>query len=215
MKPTKDRGTPDASVRGRPLRRGRWRQTWQASAALTSAVVVATILAAGCSSAPAPSGLTTGGTAAGGTVADQLLIQGDQDLVNFARCMRAHGVQMSDPYHQPGHMGLTVNLPRQDSATRTAWSACRHYIQALVQIKEDRMAALAGPRMAALTRYAECMRVHDITMLDPNTQGELNLGDVPGMASNGFSRYSPQFRSADAVCRRLLPAGTADDGTGP
>ena len=215
MKPTRDTGTPDASVRGRPLGRGRSRETSQACAALAGAVLVATILAAGCSSAPATSGLSTGGTAASGTVADQLLIQGDQDLVNFSRCMRAHGVQMSDPYHEPGHTGLTVNLPPQDAATRTAWSACRHYIQNLVQIKEDRMAALAGPRMAALTRYAECMRAHDITMLDPNTDGELNLGDVAGMANNGFSRYSPQFRSADAACRHLLPAGIADDGTGP
>jgi hypothetical protein len=198
---------------------------WPATGALVGTLLVATILAAGCSSGSTTSGADAGGTAgggtvaggtvAGGTVAGQLLIQGDQDLVSFARCMRAHGVQMSDPYHQPGHTGLTVNLPQQDAATRTAYGACNHYIQALVQIKEDRMAALAGPRMAALTQYAECMRAHDVAMLDPNAQGELNMGDVPGMASNEFGRYSPQFHSADAACRHFLPAGVTDDGSGP
>jgi hypothetical protein len=59
------------------------------------------------------------------------------------------------------------------------------------------------------------MRAHDITMLDPNAQGQLNLGTVPGMASNDFGRYSPQFRSADATCRHLLPPGVTDDGSGP
>jgi hypothetical protein len=54
------------------------------------------------------------------------------------------------------------------------------------------------------------MRAHDITMLDPTPQGDLNLG-----GDGTFGRYSPQFRSADAACRHLLPAGVTDDGTGP
>jgi hypothetical protein len=179
--------------------------------ALTAALLGLTLLAAGCSSSPAASGAATGGT----TVADPLVRQGDEDLVNFARCMRAHGVQMSDPYHQPGHIGLTVDVPPQSSATRTAYAACDHYMQDLIQIKEARTAALATTRLAALTQYAECMRTHDITMLDPTPRGELDLGDVPGMANNDFGRQSPQFHSADAACRHLLPAGTGDDGTGP
>jgi hypothetical protein len=58
------------------------------------------------------------------------------------------------------------------------------------------------------------MRSHDINMLDPTPQGELNLGTVPGITSD-YGRYSPQFRAADAACRHFLPAGVRDDGTGP
>jgi hypothetical protein len=148
-------------------------------------------------------------------VTDPLVRQGDQDLVSFARCMRAHGVQMSDPYHQPGHVGLAVDVPARDSATRTGYVACNHYLQALIQIKESRTATPAPSRLAALTRYAECMRAHDITMLDPTPRGELDLGDVPGMANSDFGRQSPQFHSADTACRLLLPAGVTDNGTGP
>jgi hypothetical protein len=141
--------------------------------------------------------------------------QGDQEMVSFTQCMRDHGVQMSDPYHRPGHTGLSIDLPTQDAATRTAYAACNHFIAPLVQAKQAGMQALAAPRIAALTRYAECMRARDINMLDPNAEGQLNLGDVPGMANNDFGRYSPQFRTADAACRHLLPPGVTDDGSGP
>jgi hypothetical protein len=59
------------------------------------------------------------------------------------------------------------------------------------------------------------MRAHDIALLDPDPQtGSLNLGNVPGITSD-FGRYTPQFHSADAACRHLLPADVHDDGTGP
>jgi len=72
----------------------------------------------------------------------------------------------------------------------------------------------AAPELPALTDYARCMRAHDIDMLDPTPQGELNLGRVPGITSD-FGRYSPQFRAADSACRHFLPAGVHDNGTGP
>lgn len=141
--------------------------------------------------------------------------QADQDVVNFARCMRSHGVQMSDPFHRPGHAGLSTEIPPRDAATRTAWAACGHYMQALIAMKMAHATAIAAPNLDALTRYAQCMRAHDINMLDPTSFGALNLGNVPGMANNDYGRYSPQFRAADAACRHLLPAGVHDDGTGP
>lgn len=140
--------------------------------------------------------------------------QSDQDLVDFARCMRAHGVQMSDPFHRSGHAGLSIDTPTRDAATQPAFNACNHFVQPIINAK------MAGARqeltawLPALAHYAQCMRSHDISMLDPNPQGALNLGNVPGITDD-FGRYSPQFRSADSSCRHLLPAGIHDDGTGP
>jgi hypothetical protein len=209
---TNRRGTPDDSARRRPS--GHCRR-WPVAGALAAALLGLTLLAAGCASGPATTRASGVGTAADSAVTDPLVLKGDQDLVNFARCMRAHGVQMSDPYHQAGHVGLTVVTPSHDATTARAYARCGHYMQALIQIKEARTAALASSRLAALTRYAGCMRAHDINMLDPNAHGELDLGDVPGTANNGFGRTSPQFRSADATCRHVLPPGITDDGTGP
>ena len=73
---------------------------------------------------------------------------------------------------------------------------------------------MSAAELAALTSYAECMRSHDIGMVDPTSDGQLILGTVPGITSD-FGRYSPQFRAADTACRHFLPAGVRDDGTGP
>jgi len=121
---------------------------------------------------------------------------------------------MSDPFHRPGHNGLSIDMPTQDAVTRPAYAKCIHFIQTIIDIKQAGAAAQAGPHLAALTRYAQCMRGHDIGMLDPTVQGALNLGTVAGITSN-FGRYSPQFRAADSACRHFLPAGISDDGTGP
>jgi hypothetical protein len=127
--------------------------------------------------------------------------------------MRTHGVQMSDPFHRPGHQGLSIELPPHDSATNAAYSVCNHLIAPIAQAK-GAAASLSPATIQAFTSYARCMRSHDISMLDPGPQGELELGNVPGITSD-FGRYSPQFRTADATCRHLLPAGVHDDGTGP
>jgi hypothetical protein len=140
--------------------------------------------------------------------------QSDLDMIHFARCMRSHGVAMSDPFHRPGHAGLSIDMPTQDSATKPAYAACTHFIQPIVQAKQAGTTGLSAAHLSALTSYAECMRSHDINMLDPTADGELSLGSVPGINSD-FGRYSPQFRAADTGCRHFLPAGVHDDGTGP
>jgi hypothetical protein len=166
----------------------------------------AAVLAAGCSSAARGPGVP-----AAQPLTQQ---QGDQNIVSFTRCMRGHGVQMSDPVHRPGHAGLSIDMPSRGPATNAAYGACIHFIQANIDAKQAGAASRAAPHLAALIRYAQCMRSHDINMLDPTPLGELNLGHVPGITSD-YGRYSPQFRAADAACRHFLPAGVRDDGTGP
>jgi hypothetical protein len=140
--------------------------------------------------------------------------ESEADMVSFTRCLRRHGVAEPDPFHIPGHNGLSVEIPTPSPATAAALSACNRFLAPIAEEK----AAGADRRLVAwlpgLTSYAECMRSHGIAMLDPNSGGALNLGSVPGI-SNDFGRYSPQFRAADAACRHLLPAGVHDDGTGP
>jgi hypothetical protein len=195
--------------------------------ALVLLVAMAAVLSAACSSgsgaqagpgnSPVASLAGHGTSAAGAgqaTSKAQLEAQSDQDFVNFASCMRAHGVQMSDPVHIPGHSGLSINLPTRDAATNSAWAACNHFIAKIEQIKASGAAGQTAANLPALTHWAQCMRDHDIAMLDPGPQGQLDLGNVPGITSD-FGRYSPQFRSADHACRYLLPPGVQDDGTGP
>jgi hypothetical protein len=180
-------------------------------------LMIAGLIIAGCGGGSATSTVASlpGHTgAARPRSAPFTVAQSDADTVEFASCMRAHGVQMSDPVHRPGHAGLSIDLPTQDAGTRVAYGACNQFIQPLVQAKQRGTAATAASTLPALTSYARCMRAHDINMLDPTPEGELNLGHVPGI-SDDFGRYSPQFRQADGACRHPLPASIHDDGTGP
>jgi|SRR5271166_4078071 len=192
-------------IRGR---RDRW------CAGLAVALAVAGIM--GCSSGTGSPQVASlpGHTSSAAAAAPLTEAQSDQNMVDFTHCMRSHGVQMADPFHRPGHAGLSIDLPSQAPANRAAYSACLHFIESSIQAKRAGAVTQAAAQLPALTRYAQCMRGHDIGMLDPAPDGSLNLGHVPGISSN-FGRYSPQFRAADAACRHLLPAGVRDDGTGP
>ena len=134
-------------------------------------------------------------------------------MVYFTRCLRSHGVAEPDPFHRPDMPASASRSPTPGPA-RTP----RRRLQPLHRADREEKQAGARAELAAwlpaLTHYAECMRTHDIAMLDPDAVGSLNLGNVPGIA-NDFGRYSPQFRAADAACRHLLPAAVHDDGTGP
>ena len=140
--------------------------------------------------------------------------QFDRDAVAYARCLRAHGVNEPDPAPRPGHSGLSFQVPSATAANRAALAACNHFVAKIFAAKQAGANRQLARWLPSLVRYAACMRAHDIAMLDPGPQGQLNLGNVPGITSD-FGRYSPQFRAADAACRHLLPAGVNDDGTGP
>jgi hypothetical protein len=155
-----------------------------------------------------------GGSSPARRPSSETVSNGDAAFIAFTRCMRAHGVQMADPYHREGHAGLTLALPPKTPATTTAYGKCTHYIQPVINAKQQGANAISATVHLGLVRYAQCMRSHDIPMLDPTPQGNLNLGNIPGMGS-GFGRYSPQFRAADRDCRHLLPAQVGDNGTGP
>lgn len=166
----------------------------------------------GGGSHPSVASLPGGSTATGQGTLTQA--QGDQLMVAFTRCMRSRGVQISDPFHRPGHQGLTLDLPSHTVANAPAYAACQSLIDPVVEQKEAGAKAAATSDLPALISYAQCMRSHDISMLDPRPDGALSLGQVPGITGD-YGRYSPQFRSADRACQHLLPAGVHDDGTGP
>jgi hypothetical protein len=140
----------------------------------------------------------------------------DEDIVRFTRCLRSHGVDEPDPVNEThnGHTGLSFAMPPATATNQPALSACNHFIADLVAAKQAGASQELTRWMPSLVRYASCMRRHDVPMLDPGPQGQLNLGNVPGITSD-FGRYSLQFREADSACRHLLPAGVRDDGTGP
>ncbi len=179
------------------------------------------VLSAACSSPPSRS-IASLPSSGGSTTtpptlskAQQIALD-DQHMVDYARCMRSHGVNQSDPVPDPipGHPGLTMQVPSRTASNGAAFDACIHFMETSDGANGSGGSGISAAQLAARTSYARCMRSHDISMLDPDQSGDLNLGNVPGI-DNGFGRYSPQFRAADRACRHLLPAGSHDEGSGP
>jgi hypothetical protein len=121
---------------------------------------------------------------------------------------------MADPYHRSGSTGLWLVMPARGPATAGAYAACQHLLAPIIAAKIAHARAVTATVRLGLIQYAQCMRRHAVPMLDPNADGTLSLGNVPGL-SNGFGRYTPQFHVADRDCRHLLPPSIPDNGTGP
>jgi hypothetical protein len=200
-------------------KQSRWQHRGSRAAVAALALTLLGTLAAACTSSP--SGRTVaslpGGPAAAGVAgAGTSTTSSDQNIVDYTHCLRAHGVNEPDPRDEThnGKTGLSFVLPPSNQANQAALSACNHFITSLMAAKQSGANHELASWLPSLVRYASCMRHHDVPMLDPGPQGQLNLGSVPGTTSD-FGRYSSQFRSADAACRHLLPAAVHDDGTGP
>ena len=106
-------------------------------------------------------------------------------------------------------------MPTPDPPTSAAYAACIHFIQPIIQAKQAGAAAQAAPQLAALTSYAQCMRSHDIAMLDPTPLGAAE----PGQRARHHQRLRPVLAAVPrrptrpaATCSR---PGVRDDGTGP
>ena len=199
----------------------RWR--WGGPSVFAGLALIG-VLTAACSSPPPSRSIASLPSRGGSTTTTtptlskaQQIAKDDQGMVDFARCMRSHGVNQSDPVPDPiaGHAGLTMQVPSRTASNGAALDACIHFLQTSGAGNGGSGGpAISAAQLAARTSYARCMRSHDISMLDPDQYGNLGLGNVPGI-NNRFGRYSPQFRAADGACQHLLPAGSHDEGNGP
>jgi len=183
------------------------------------ALVAATLVTGACGGGHHSGVTTAGGPGAASSVASGSY---DQDFIDFAHCMRDHGISnFPDPAQRPGHSGLSLQFPdgfdRSVDPDKAAYDACVHLIQAVIDMKQANVAAQLTPeKLQALLAYSHCMRDHQIPLLDPDpTDGHISFGAVTGLSDPPGGRRDPLFAAADGACRNLLPADVPDDGTGP
>lgn len=115
--------------------------------------------------------------------------------VEFARCMREHGVDMPDPKPAAGVGGFGGGAElRDDPEAEAALEACGKQLQGLrAQIPEDQRREL---RDAAL-EFARCMRSEGIDMPDPTRTAAIARMDL--------DRNDPSTRRAMEKCSGELP----------
>ena len=153
-----------------------------------AAIAAATVIAACGSGSPSPpSALTPGGHQ---TQAHTL-----QDVVNFADCMRSHGVpSFPDPTTSPRefkHAFLT-----KSPAFQSAGTVCQHLLPGGGQPNQSPRHSQA--QTAALLAFARCVRSHGFSSFpDPNSSGEVTHEMV---ANAGINLHQPAVLQAGDAC---------------
>ena len=167
---------------------------------------------------------TTTTTAATGSDASEADAQ--QAMLDFAACMREHGVDMPDPQFNgdgngtftvgggPGGDGNDVDKAKLDEAQK----ACQPYLDKVKSNAPPMDPAKIEEEKQKLLAFAQCMRDHGIDFPDPqiSTDGgglQVQMGG-PGMDAN-----SPGFKEANEACSKdagLPGFGTnGGEGSGP
>ena len=176
--------------------------------AVAALALAALALAACGGDDPAPASSGAGGRPKGPDA------QTKKAMLDFARCMREHGINMPDPKFDEGGRGGVViqeggrgTTPEQQ---RAAEQACAKYQKAIKpppisaeQQEKFRKAALAN---------AKCMRDHGIDMPDPQF-GE--NGAVQQRIGGNIKPTDPKFQAAMKACNRTGGMIGAGPGTAP
>jgi hypothetical protein len=117
-----------------------------------------------------------------------------QRALNFAKCLRQHGINASDPqFNADG--GIEQRLPagvRESSPRyRAALRACQ------TPTYGGATKHPTAQQLQQIVRYARCMREHGIDMADPDANGQ--IAEVRG-------RVDPaKLRAAEQACQKYMP----------
>jgi hypothetical protein len=190
------------------------RSVQSAAAGLLLAVVVAACSSAGA----APSGvasLESQGTGPASSAEPSASLDPEAAQLEFAKCMREHGIDMPDPETAPGG-GFTQRLEvGKDDAEKmqAAQQACDHILANAGNFRGE----LDPEQLDKLVDFAQCMREHGVDMPDPTTNGKGGImfrsnGSASGsdgpdkVTSDGIDPESPEFQAAQEACGSILGA---------
>jgi hypothetical protein len=125
--------------------------------------------------------------------------------LEYAQCMRRHGVDMPDPQFQGG--GIMQRGPDEHTPRATvdkAEEACKAIRERMEPSEPPSEAEQKQMREAALA-HARCMREHGITKFPDPTFGANGEMTVKIGKDSGIDPDDPDFRDAQEACARLLP----------
>ena len=172
----------------------------RAVAAIIAAVVLA-LLGAACSSSPSSAG--SGGSSNAGRSANS------QIGIDYARCMRAHGVPK---YPDPDSSNeLASGLPKvsqqqlevSSSQYQAARNDCAHLLPNGGQMTQSQ----SQQDLNAMLRYARCMRSRGVpNWPDPTYDSAAGWG-FNLLHVHGFDPNSTQTENKMNECNRTLPPG--------
>jgi hypothetical protein len=152
---------------------------------LPGLLLVLALAVAGCGGGGNSNGMASNA----GSSQDEL-----QAALDWARCMRQHGINLPDP-KMSTNGGVTQLLPKgvnpDDSKFKDAEQACQQYLPNGGQAE--------GPdpqQQQQMLAYARCMRQHGINLPDPTPDGGIDERGI------GIDPDGPKFKAAEQTCQQ-------------
>lgn len=164
------------------------------------ALAGASMLLVACGGSTAPSGSSSPSSATSKAQASEQQLE--TKFVDFAKCLREHGVNAE--VRGGGH-GLKVGPGSGGAAAmEAAEKACARY-------RPPPQNANLSPQQKVeneehVQKFAKCMREHGIHVESAAGGGALKIG-TGGKPGTGPDPESPAFRQAQSTCQKLLPGG--------
>ena len=168
--------------------------------------VLALAVLSGCGEGASDDGIATAGGGRGGASPSPTAAKDPQDaMLQFARCMRANGVNVPDPSGEgPIPIG-PENGDAPDKATMDkARKACEKY---LPDIGGDGPGRVDPKMQDRVLKFARCMREQGIDMPDPDFRGDGAALEIPDDPS------SDEFKAAQQACKQYFGAPGVRAGT--
>ena len=134
-------------------------------------------------------------------------------LDEWAACMRRHGdPSQTDPTinaDQDIEISMTNVSPALSAEAHDSSGPCGHYLVAAATALRGGQPAAAGPSLAALLKYAACMRANGVPNYpDPS-------GSQTDLQAAGVNPDSPAFTKANAVCAKKTGMPASYTGAPP
>lgn len=130
-------------------------------------------------------------------------------MLEFARCMRDHGIDMPDPtFDGQGHVQMTLNGgPKDESKMKAAQTACQPIMDRAQQDAPRPSPEEQAAMRDKLLGFAKCMREHGVNIPDPSFDANGGVG-IKATAHGGQSPDSPS--SASVAPTQQLNIGGVD-----
>jgi hypothetical protein len=171
--------------------------------AAAAVILTSTVIAACGSGSPSNS------SSSGSSGSDSSQTQLQQEALNYARCMRSHGVS-NFPDPTPNGGGFDVDIPgvnRSSPAFKSAQTACKR----LLPVKRPQSGPPSPRAYIRLPHWAGCMRAHGISGLpdprpDPPPSQSNLYGTLKGDGGywvgipSATNAHSPAFMQLATAC---------------
>jgi hypothetical protein len=161
----------------------------------TSSLLVAAAAIAGSAVIAACGSNSPSSSSASSSSGHPTYAQAQQDAVNFAGCMRSHGVpNFPDPTTSPREFKNAFNT--KSPAFQSAATACRHLLPG--GGPPNQSPAHSQAQIAAMLAFAHCIRSHGFPNFpDPTNSGELTH---QMLANAGINLHQPAVLPAADAC---------------